>query len=372
MTLQNKQLVPPGWSRKEVMRKKGLSVGTVDVYISSPTGKLFRSKKELIQYLIKNKLPYKIDDFDFSIVKKLSLTAESATKNSLSPSPSISMEIDLRSCSSENDSVLSDTSGCLQFEKAAMLSPTDQPQQTATKNSSNERLSLIVSLLEGEWVMDDAISAYISLIDTVIDKKYCIHLMNPAISHAVKNFEDSEDILSHLKLETKSFILVPINDSECFSHKISGSHWSLLLYVKSLCKFYHFDSIGSHNFQSANKTAKKLSKHLSIQEENIQIEACKTPQQQNSNDCGVYMILIMETVLAKILNSVSSDSFSRMFETIKNFKELNIWSKRAELALVVYGSQRFHLHMRQILTQMLMPKPIHVVPIENYLKHAEK
>ena len=51
-----------GWKRVEVTRKKGVYAGKADIYIFSPDGNKFRSKKELVNYLASNNLPYKAED----------------------------------------------------------------------------------------------------------------------------------------------------------------------------------------------------------------------------------------------------------------------------------------------------------------------
>lgn len=52
--------VPKGWIREEVIRKNGVNKGKIDIYIKSPRGKIFRSKKELVSYIEKNKLSYSL------------------------------------------------------------------------------------------------------------------------------------------------------------------------------------------------------------------------------------------------------------------------------------------------------------------------
>ncbi|KAG8303586.1 regulation of retrograde dense core granule transport [Homalodisca vitripennis] len=65
MSSKTVKLVPEGWKRKEIIRKKGISAGKVDVYIYSPKGRIFRSRKDLLKYFEENELQYKIDDFSF-------------------------------------------------------------------------------------------------------------------------------------------------------------------------------------------------------------------------------------------------------------------------------------------------------------------
>lgn len=55
-------LLKDGWKRVEVLRKKGVYAGKADIYIFSPDGIKFRSKKELVNYLASNNLPYKAED----------------------------------------------------------------------------------------------------------------------------------------------------------------------------------------------------------------------------------------------------------------------------------------------------------------------
>lgn len=65
----NENNVPKGWKRDEVIRKRGVNKGKIDIYITSPKGKVFRSKKELSQYIHEKNLNLKIEDFNFSIKK---------------------------------------------------------------------------------------------------------------------------------------------------------------------------------------------------------------------------------------------------------------------------------------------------------------
>lgn len=62
--------LPEGWTRRVVQRKKGASAGKFDVYIFSPEGKKFRSRKELKAFLLGNDLLLNVDGFDFSVSGK--------------------------------------------------------------------------------------------------------------------------------------------------------------------------------------------------------------------------------------------------------------------------------------------------------------
>ena len=65
LKFQDKTL-PPGWIRKLKCRKHGKQAGRWDVYIYSPCGVKFASKKKLKAFFEKNQLNYDIEEFDFT------------------------------------------------------------------------------------------------------------------------------------------------------------------------------------------------------------------------------------------------------------------------------------------------------------------
>ena len=58
--------LPQGWARRLKQRKHGKQSGRWDVYIYSPCGVKFASKKKLKSFCEKNNLSYDVDDFDFT------------------------------------------------------------------------------------------------------------------------------------------------------------------------------------------------------------------------------------------------------------------------------------------------------------------
>ena len=74
----------------------------------------------------------------------------------------------------------------------------------------------------------------------------------------IPGFDLKKALLSSLELDKKSIVLISINDND--SVEAGGSHWSLLAWVKSEKKFYHFDSWGNAPSKSAAlQTANKIS-----------------------------------------------------------------------------------------------------------------
>ena len=58
--------LPPGWIRRLKQRKHGKQAGRWDVYIYSPCGFKFASRKKLKKFFEKNNLNYDPEDFDFT------------------------------------------------------------------------------------------------------------------------------------------------------------------------------------------------------------------------------------------------------------------------------------------------------------------
>ena len=65
LKMKDKSL-PPQWQRELKQRKHGKQAGRWDVYIYSPCGAKFASRKKLRTFFEENNLPYDAEDFDFT------------------------------------------------------------------------------------------------------------------------------------------------------------------------------------------------------------------------------------------------------------------------------------------------------------------
>ena len=63
--------LPPGWVRKLKQRENGKQVGRWDVYIVSPTGRRFASRKQLKVYFQKKNLNLNPKDFNFTPYQRI-------------------------------------------------------------------------------------------------------------------------------------------------------------------------------------------------------------------------------------------------------------------------------------------------------------
>ena len=105
--------LPPQWQRKLKQRKHGKQAGRWDVYIYSPCGVKFASRKKLKAFCEKNNLPYDSEDFDFTPYgrhidnsRNSSSSANSSGHNSKGGGSSAS-----RTSSTGNNNVLAEDNG---------------------------------------------------------------------------------------------------------------------------------------------------------------------------------------------------------------------------------------------------------------------
>ena len=79
-------------------------------------------------------------------------------------------------------------------------------------------------------------------------------------------------------------IFIPINDGKP-SKAYSGSHWSIMVYVRATNSFYYYDTLKFSNLREGEKTSKRMQPLLHT-ENPPQFIPASTPQQTNSSDCG--------------------------------------------------------------------------------------
>lgn len=134
-----------------------------------------------------------------------------------------------------------------------------------------DRISLSVSILNNHWLTDDPIQYYFNeLTSKVVSED--IYLMKPVISQGMKCLTDINNFLDPVLFQSK-YVIIPVNDSPSVDKPGgSGSHWSLLLYVRDDGKFFYFDSSKQLNYNHAKVIATVLSKKLG--------------RNENANLCG--------------------------------------------------------------------------------------
>ncbi|KAM9989400.1 hypothetical protein ACTFIY_005447 [Dictyostelium cf. discoideum] len=169
-------------------------------------------------------------------------------------------------------------------------------------------------LKSNQWLNDSIISFYFEWLKDGEDNKNKIPnqvlLLSPSVVFCCSFVESEQDIQlmfeQPLSLKTKELIFFPLTNNRDPDVIGGGTHWSLLIFIKSLNKFIYYDSINSFNSSDAIFIISKFKFLLSPPPQpktNLKefIINQKTPQQQNGYDCGLYVLSIIEELLKLII-----------------------------------------------------------------------
>lgn len=79
-------------------------------------------------------------------------------------------------------------------------------------------------------------------------------------------------------------IFIPINDGKP-SEAYSGTHWSLMVYIRPSNSFYYYDTLTFNNIRDGELTLRRMKPLLKV-DKRPQFIPSSTPQQANGSDCG--------------------------------------------------------------------------------------
>ncbi|KAF7667930.1 hypothetical protein LDENG_00041630 [Lucifuga dentata] len=160
-----------------------------------------------------------------------------------------------------------------------------------------------VSLLEGPYWLNDQVIGFAfeyfanelfkSLGDTII-------FISPQVTQFIKCVSYQGDLavfLEPLNLASRRWVFLAVNDNS--NQTAGGSHWSLLVYQKDSVNFSHYDSQNGSNSVHARRIASKLEPFLLCPGRKSLFVEEPCPSQQNSYDCGMYVICIAEALCEK-------------------------------------------------------------------------
>lgn len=114
--------------------------------------------------------------------------------------------------------------------------------------------------------------------------------------------------LDPLNPSSRSHIIFAVNDNA--STAAGGSHWSLCVFSKTENRFFHFDSSSGSNKSSCLSLVKILKTCLSCETADISNVPCL--QQNNSYDCGVFVLCHTDLVCRTILKDCSLGSVKKL------------------------------------------------------------
>jgi hypothetical protein len=140
----------------------------------------------------------------------------------------------------------------------------------------------------------------------------CIIALEPSIESFVRFQLETEEELDGFRegvdLDSKRWVFVPVNSHTSILQ--TGSHWSLLAYHVPSSTGIHMDSMNGANNQQATDLMNKLNKIVSAKSRKeptfISLPPSVCPQQQDSFNCGVYLLLLTNSLARSIVASKDS------------------------------------------------------------------
>ncbi|XP_017565252.1 sentrin-specific protease 8 [Pygocentrus nattereri] len=168
-----------------------------------------------------------------------------------------------------------------------------------------------VSLLEGpHWLNDQVIGFAFEYFATErfksLGDKVCF--ISPEVTQFIKCASCQEELalfLEPLRLPSRRWVFLAVNDNS--NQTAGGSHWSLLLYQRDAGHFSHYDSQSGGNSLHARRITAKLETFLSARAQVPFVEE-PCPSQQNSYDCGMYVICNAEA----LCESLRAEGYARI------------------------------------------------------------
>ncbi|KAJ2717074.1 hypothetical protein H4R19_000241 [Coemansia spiralis] len=158
------------------------------------------------------------------------------------------------------------------------------------------------SLREGQRVNDAILAFYFEyLTHEILRGDDTVLLLKPSLVQFLRLQSDAEAARAALPADTrkKHLVFMPIHNGD--GRQGSGSHWSLLV----LCTrggespvFHYFDSMANANYAHALATKERMSQVLlGGLHPHMHTHSC--PQQENSVDCGVFVILFIDIMVRR-------------------------------------------------------------------------
>ncbi|XP_006013951.1 sentrin-specific protease 8 [Latimeria chalumnae] len=162
-----------------------------------------------------------------------------------------------------------------------------------------------VSLLDPpKWLNDHIIGFTFEYFATDLFQDFCssVCFIGPEVAQFIKCATSQEELaifLESLDLPHKKLVFLPVNDN--LNQVAGGTHWSLLVYNRDRGGFGHYDSYSGSNTHHARQIVEKLEPFLGKRAVRVPFVEEQAPSQQNSYDCGMYVICSTEVLCEEYL-----------------------------------------------------------------------
>jgi Ulp1 family protease len=176
-----------------------------------------------------------------------------------------------------------------------------------TYKSSTLRESDIQLFDSNQWLNDQCINFFYEYLAENVGSNSV--LIDPAAVFMMLLEDDIHDLrisLRRLEISDSSYIFCPINDNLDPYTPARGSHWSLCVYARG--RAYYYDSTGTSatNYSNSRNIAYKLSQLLHQPTPTLTQVNLKYPQ-NNSSDCGVYVLMITREIVRRLEDEYNED-----------------------------------------------------------------
>ncbi|ESO91198.1 hypothetical protein LOTGIDRAFT_182489, partial [Lottia gigantea] len=164
-----------------------------------------------------------------------------------------------------------------------------------------------------------------------------LSLISPSVTQFIKlaPVEDLAVLLEPLNLPLKQFVFLAVNDNDDTDNS-GGTHWSLLVYIRSKQEFHHFDSYNHLNEHIAKKLAYRLQPFVHAPRGRMKFIEIDSPQQKNAYDCGVYVISIAEHLCREFCECINNVTLSHVVT------ETSVSQKRNQIKELIHKVAEEH------------------------------
>ncbi|OBA19173.1 cysteine proteinase [Metschnikowia bicuspidata var. bicuspidata NRRL YB-4993] len=177
-------------------------------------------------------------------------------------------------------------------------------------------------LMPGQWLNDNNISLVYEMIIKYFlkgeDFGFHIHLIFPALTQLFLHFPVEEDLqgilpmkdLAKLKMVFFPFNFIDTDDYVDLEDVNNGDHWALCVLSIPARKLFVYDSMGfdgENDDKLLRKLASRLQKALFKPNEKITIVNKQCDQQENFDDCGVFLIMFSCYLISQLMSGEPTD-----------------------------------------------------------------
>ena len=187
------------------------------------------------------------------------------------------------------------------------------------------KLNDLIAIQKNQWINDTNVHLAGRKIELEANKDFPddqkkIMLIPPATIQFFRIFpiDTTKVVTNKFDIFKADIALIPFVDSD--SPYDTGSHWSLLVWHTKRSRnekqiIESLDSHGNYNLIHAHKLVDLLVKLYDIND--YQMVVCQVPQQENSYDCGVFVIAFMK-------HYIKSSTIDGIFDDVSQEKVTEI------------------------------------------------